>query len=595
MKAKFLCLVLPLIVLGVHSPVVAQTAPMRQPLGIYFRMAIIPESGAQITNDVLAPLTNPAVSGILAVFAWKDLSFPSADPTVGSNNFQIVDDVFGAVALWNSTNTNNPKSVQLEVTPGFKTPAWVLSNLPSCDGLFRTNSDGLIVDSNAEQGLFLVGVNPGFTNTNCGCATFYESESAGQPHPESLPLPWNNFYKDAWKSFIQALVEKYETNQILVSIAVDGPTASTAEMILPNEQNDTTNYLKWNPLFAFEFPDHPEYTNSDTLFIKAWKDAIDMFGESFSNITLVVTTGSGLPNFLDTNGMPDGNYSIPPGFCPICDTNNQASIMDCAAEATILAYFADPANGGNNAKAAQSDHLSAGGVKLHPLGGGDLGDHGIRWLAQNTASGNAPLPGTTNVVSRVLGGSQVGGSGGTGDAITTNPDIEGCPDIHNDCTNIPPEQAVYNVLSAYFDGTLVGNQYNSTLTSSNFPLNYFQIYADDILYANTNATGSVVTNGSGETNMMTVETLLTNANVLISEIAELGLNIEPAGQNVQLTWLASAAGTQLQVNHDLSKPDGWTTAPQSPTRTNNFNQILLDPKANQSFYRLATPLTPPLP
>jgi hypothetical protein len=59
---------------------------------------------------------------------------------------------------------------------------------------------------------------------------------------------------------------------------------------------------------------------------------------------------------------------------------------------------------------------------------------------------------------------------------------------------------------------------------------------------------------------------------------------------VQISWLASAAATQLQINHDLLKPDGWATAPQTPTRTNNFYQILLNPKANQSFYRLATPL-----
>jgi hypothetical protein len=361
-KIKFLPLVLALIALGAASLVVAQTVPIRQPLGIYFRMQIKQEADAQVTNSVMTALSNNAVSGILAVFAWNNLSFASTNPMIASNNFQLVDDVFGTVEQWNSTNPSNPKTIQLEITPGFSTPPWIISNLPSCDGLFLTNPvDGSIVDSNAQQGLFLVGVNQGFTNTNCGCATFFESESAGQPHLAPLPLPWNPFYKSAWQSFIQAVAAKYETNPILVSVAIDGPTASTAEMILPNEKNDSTNYLKWNPLFGLEFTNADSITNTDAVFITEWED----------------------------------------------------------------------------------------------------------------------------------------------------------------------------------------------------------------------------------------EMLLTNASFQIGEIAELGLSAEPAGQNVQLSWLASAAPTQLQVNHDISNSNGWKTAPQTPTRSNSFFQISLDPKANQSFYRLATPLTPP--
>lgn len=562
-------------------------------------MVVKPDIDANVTNEVMAPLTNSAVSGILAVFAWKDLSTNStADLQTVSNDFHLVDDVFGTVARWNLTNTNSPKTIQLEITPGFTTPSWVLSNLTSCDGLFMTNPvSGSIVDSNAQQGLFLVGVNHGFTNTDCGCATFFESESAGKPHSELLPLPWAPFYTNAWANFIRAVAARYETNPILVSVAVDGPTASTAEMILPNEKNDPTNYLKWNPLFELEFTNAASITNTDAVFIAAWENAIDTFGAAFSNLTLVVTTGSGLPNFLDTNGVPDGDYLVPIGFCPICDTNNQASIMDCAAEATVLAYFADARHGGNNAKAVQEDGMSAGGINHHPLGGEDLGTHGIKWVAQITAPGNVLLSGTSNILSRVLGGLQVGGAGTNSPVITSDPDGEGCPLRNNDCTNISPEQAIYNVLNNYFDGTPVATDYGippnygvPPSVSSNFTLNYFQIYNGDILYANTNNTGSEVVDGPGDSNLMTAQMLLSNANVRIGEIAELGLDIQPVGQNVQLTWLASAASNQLQVNHDLSQSNGWQTAPQIPTRTNNFYQISLDPKANQSFYRLSTPL-----
>jgi hypothetical protein len=260
--------------------------------------------------------------------------------------------------------------------------------------------------------------------------------------------------------------------------------------------------------------------------------------------------------------------------------------MDCAAETTILAYFADPRHGGNNAKAAQSDGTSAVGIHVRPLGGGDLGDHGIKWLAQNTTGGDAPLPGTSNIVSRVLGGSQVGGHMGMA-VIAQNPDTEGCPLANGDCTNISPEQAIYNVLTTFFDGTPIGSNYG--IVSSNFTLNYFQIYWEDVIYANTNTSGSTVTNGSGDATNMTALMLFSNANLQIGEIAELGLNIQAMGQNVQISWLASAAATQLQVNHKLSDANGWKPDTDTPTLTNNFYQITIHPSADASFFRLAPP------
>ncbi len=325
------------------------------------------------------------------------------------------------------------------------------------------------------------------------------------------------------------------------------------------------------------------------MFINEWEDAIDLFSGAFSNLTLVVTTGSGLPDFLDTNGVPYTNYSVPPGFCPMCaETNNTTNMMDCAAETTILAYFADPQHGGNNAKSVQENGLRASGIHIHALGGGDLDSHGIKWLAQNTTSGYSPLPGTTNVVSRLLGGLQVGGGG----TITQNTETAGCPQIGG-CTNyISPEQAIYNVLRTYFDGTPVGSNYGPPVISSNLPLNYLQIYVDDVLYANTNSTGSLVEDGFDNTTNVTAQMLLTTASVQIAEIAELGLNAQTVGQNVQISWLASAAASQLQVNHKLSNPHRWKADTHTPMLTNGFYQISIPPAADASFFRLATPLSP---
>jgi hypothetical protein len=533
----------------------------------------------------------------LAVFAWSEVSHTSStnSPLVGTNDFHLLDAVFGTVAQWNVDNpTCLPKTIQLEIVPGFNTPSWVISNLLSCDAMFLTNSAGSIVNVSAQTNLVLVGVNTANVATNCGCATFLESESAGNPRLLPLPLPWNQFYKNAWKSFIQAVATNYGTNPLLVSVAVTGPTASTAEMILPNEINDPTNYLKWNPLLALEFPKDPSLTNSDSKFIKEWEDAIDVFGNAFSNLTLVVTTGSGLPNFLMTNGLPYTNYSVPPGFCPDCaDTNDLSKTMDCAAETTILAYFVDPQHGGNNAKATQADGMSAAGVHIHPLGGGDLGAHGPKWLAANTTSGNAPLPGTTNVVSRVLGGLQVGGGGGV---ITQNTLTEGCNEKGGCPTNdvISPEQAIYNVLTAFFDGTPLGTNYASSqiIVSSNYPLNYLQIYDADVLYANTNATGSIVTDGYGNMTNLTAQMLFSNASFQISEIAEadLDLNVQMVGQTMQLTWLArTPAAYQLQINHKLSDANGWKPASQTATFVGDYYQVTINPTAAACFFRLAPP------
>jgi len=605
-EAGLVSAIILLLALGVPDFGLAQTGPARQPLGLYARYAI---SGSDevVTNTVLNILSNSAIAGILGVFEWSDLSHNSSSTNslIGTTDWRLTDDLFNSVEYYNanvaSTNPGEvPKTIQFEITPGFHTPSWFFSNTCSCDPMFLTNSEGVIVNEDAQSNLVLVGVTTtnGVT-TNCAWASFLEAEDFANPTVLPLPLPWNPAYTNAWATFIWAVAARYNTNPYLVSVTVAGPTASSAEMILPNEQNDPTNYLKWNPIFALEFAGHPEYTNTDYLFIKAWEDAIDLYGAAFSNLTLVVTTGSGLPNFLNTNGMPYPNtYSVPPGFCPDCancsltSTNEAANIMDCAAETTVLAYFADSQHGGNNAKAVQANGTSAGGIYAHALGGGDLDNHGNKWLAQSTMIGNVSLPGTTNILSRVLGGAQVGGANGM-PVITQNPDAEGCPmPGGTGCSNISPQQAVYNVLTTFFDGTPVGSNYSAPpIISSNFPLNYFQFYYEDVLYANTNSTASLVTNDNGFSANMTVQMLFSNASLQISQIAEVPLYITSTSNGVQVLWPETAAYYQLQFNDSLEKADGWKTNANTsaPTLTNGFFQVTINQSAVAKFYRLAFP------
>jgi hypothetical protein len=569
-------------------------------MGIYARL-VVGGSDEKVTNNVLAICSNSAIAGILAVFSWSNLSLTNSatNALIGATNWRLSDDVFNTVNYYNTNIATNPgiapKTIQLEIEPGFNTPPWFFSNTASCDPMFLSSNNSIVYE-NSQSNLVLVGVTTtnGVT-THCAWASFLQAEDFADPTVIPLPLPWNAAYTNAWGTFIQQVAARYNSNPYLVSVAIGGPTASSVEMILPNEQNDTTNYLKWNPIIALDFPNNPEYTNSDFLFIKAWEDVIDLYGAAFSNLTLVMTTGSGLINFLDTNGVPYPNFSVPPGFCADCaiaggTSKSNANIMDCAAETTVLAYFADARHGGNNAKATQSDGMSAAGIHAHALGGGDLGDPGIKWLAQSTAGGNEPLPGTSNIVSRVLGGTQVGGDMGMA-VITQNPDTEGCPLLFGECSNISPEQAVCNVLASFFDGTPLGSNYgNPPLTSSNFPLNYFQVYFEDVVYANSNSIGSMVTNAGSEMNM-TVDMLFSNASVQISQIAEVPLYMTTASNALQVLWPETAALYQLQVNDDLGKPNAWKTNANTSatTITNGFYQVTINPSAAAKFYRLAFP------
>jgi hypothetical protein len=76
-----------------------------------------------------------------------------------------------------------------------------------------------------------------------------------------------------------------------------------------------------------------------------------------------------------------------------------------------------------------------------------------------------------------------GGEFSTG--FARDPSREGC--LSDDksspaCQSITPEQALANVLTVFFAGTPYGHFYGSQ--DGTAPVQYLQIYQDDILYAN---------------------------------------------------------------------------------------------------------------
>jgi len=402
-------------------------------------------------------LNNPAVSGLTLQVHWDTLN-PRHAQKANPYFWDYVDDAFSAVQAWNANHPSGvPKGVQLIVAAGFNSPQWMLNDLTSCDGLFYDPE-----------------VPP---PSSCGKVTFTNFEEGGDS--SELPLPWNTTYQGAWATFLQALAKQYNSNPSFVSIAVAGPTAASAEMLLPNGADATqTQFMAfgampispnamWKALLQLQYGDNPVYLATDQAFIDAWDHAIDTYGEIFSNVTLVATTGNGLPSFNTTKG-PFPPPSAPVNFAPDCLYPEN---MDCQAETTILSYFVQSLVGGNNAKATQTSGLEASREGL-----GDLGIDGVRYLAQQTAGSTQP--------SQILGGAQFNQPFSTSSQAA---ETEGASPIR--------EQALYNVLQDFFTGTFAADQYCVPLIESGASapanMNYMQIYYQDIQYAGSHGPTSV--------------------------------------------------------------------------------------------------------
>jgi hypothetical protein len=204
---------------------------------------------------------------------------------------ELCSDAFAQAAAWNVQNpAGTPKTIQLIVQPGFQSPQWLLAQIPSCDGLFETPS-----------------TTPPST---CGRVTFTGYQESADS--TQLPLPWNPVYKSAWQTFVTALA-RYGPNPAFVSIAVAGPTASSAEMTTISNSTGTIQSqfggiqpnAMWSQLLAFHYAGQAAYQNTDQAFIDEWENAINLYGQVFSGVTPVGTTGGSLPNF-------NQNFTLPP-------------------------------------------------------------------------------------------------------------------------------------------------------------------------------------------------------------------------------------------------------------------------------------------
>jgi len=326
-----------------------------------------------------------------------------------------------------------------------------------------------------------------------------------------LPLPWDQTYKFAWSNFLSVLNQKYGDNPLLVSISIAGPTAGSEEMIMPNDgntcpchvtngcaancgspqlqPNGLTPSQMWNQLLLNHYG--PAYTNSNRAFVEEWENAIDLYEGIFHNLTLVVTPGNG-EGFPFDSGMTNAN--------PLCQYSKDSS---CTAIACILSYFQNYHSENGNGKACQVSGLSGGIVTLT---NGDAGMAGVRFLSAQSEMANP--------WDQILGGAQFD----HGFSFTTD-----------------PEQEEFAVLANFFNGTLavIGtatfpslftnapgeSPVNFPLTTS-APLNYLQVYNQDVLYAEGNGC-VVITNGAaGQTISVSAQDLLNAANQLLFTIGQ---------------------------------------------------------------------------
>ena len=431
-------------------------------------------------NYYTALLSSPAVSGLQVGAHWDVLV-----PTQGATpDWSYIDEAFDAVSAWNLANSTQ-KFVQVGISGGFYTPQWVYSLMAggSCDGLFM--------------------VPQGSAKASCGYTNIFLETESGTPTPMTFPMPWNTEYQSLWKAFLTDLNSHIQNGYYqspdgqwvpylnsFASIAVGGPTASSTEMILPHDGSDTlslpycnhltplpdcttasgiNDLVAWDALLTNHYGVGSSYVDSDQAFVDAWETEIDTYGQIFSGTTLVLSTGAGLPVF------PAGVPSTLPVGIGAADCGPTFT-MDCAAEATIVAYFAQQSVGGFNAKLVAQLGQRANLATPFPLSG-----LSIEWLDENTSGGLTELTGSTTVLSQMYGGLQfAGGVSGSDSKI-------GCVNVKTGPCPVSPEQGLYNVLQLIFRGTSAAPDYgesssNTAPSFSDAPLNYVQIYDTDIFY-----------------------------------------------------------------------------------------------------------------
>jgi hypothetical protein len=189
---------------------------------------VLPSGKYQSLN--LQALNNAFISGVAVQINWRDI-----EPVEGKPDWSKLDELFAAAVSAN-------KWVQLDIIPGFFSPAWALEG--------------------AKTDMFPIPYGPGH-----GTVT-------------RLPMPWDRVYLGRWFAFVKQLGKRYGTSPAFRMIAAGGPTSVSEEFSLPNSPPAIQKWL------------NDSYTPAK--YLAAWEEAFHVYADAFPN-QCVSLAGPGLP------------------------------------------------------------------------------------------------------------------------------------------------------------------------------------------------------------------------------------------------------------------------------------------------------------
>lgn len=464
---------------------------------------------AQLRGVYQDLLTNPAVTGIRAGISWcrvqtKDPACPPHQnpcyvvPDDG-NDWSYVDDFFVEASAAG-------KSIQLIMTPGIYSPAWLIDKLPDCTRVLESPSPAMLPP--------------------CGRVTFatYPEQRIGPDGPLVLPMPvpWDSDYRTAWNRFLADLAARYTGKNtlypgVLESIGIATPICASNEMILPSSANGSyvdvslkgkpvrlPADMVWTTLVQNGFSGNPIYAVAPgQVFIDSWDQAIDDSQAIFSGVTLLLSVDDGA-NFPGLAIAPEtGDGQVYDALsAPECAGNETPS---CLAKVAVLyhwMYSPTPAGQVVNLKVAESDGMTARSPAA--FGGTGIGVQGVKFLSAYMPPSNEPaLPGP------IFAGAQFDF------AVTKMKQQEGCLTYQankpmDDCHPLSFEQAAFNVFTAFFanTGPTPAALFDAADNGQAYPIQFVSVASSDIQFANAHHRSVLISNGS----KMSMEDILALAN-----------------------------------------------------------------------------------
>lgn len=210
------------------------------PKGIFAVLALDNTESISFSDQTY---TNPNISGVAPRISWNAI-----EPEQDQYQWQMLDDIFQKA-------TANKKKVVIIPVAGFDTPQWALQGVQTAQFDRKYGKDA------GEAGI--------------------------------LPIPWDQVYLNRWFDFLSQIAKRYGDNQAFVMIGASGPTSVSAEMSLPNSDQDIQYWISLG------------YTPSK--YENAWKQTFAEYARIFPHQHFALALYPGLP--INDQGQVDQSAS----------------------------------------------------------------------------------------------------------------------------------------------------------------------------------------------------------------------------------------------------------------------------------------------